>query len=94
MVARSKIVFFCYDVGVIFFFSFVGFYLSAHEHGEIPMLVEWIGMPGVLLAAFCLVGVHSDHFILASILANIGVYLLISWLIWKMFTFWKKRRSI
>ena len=94
MLARSKLAFVCYGVGVILFFSFVGFYLSAHEQGEIPTLVEWIGIPGVLLAAFYLVGVHSDHFILASILANIGVYLLIPRLIWKMFTFWKKRRSI
>jgi len=65
--------------------------VNADTKGNIPTFIEWIGLPGTLIAAFCLVGVHSDHFILASILANIGVYLLIPYLLWKMFSRWKKR---
>ena len=91
MVTRTKLLFVCYGVGIILFFGFVGLYLSADQKGDVPTFVEWIGLPGVFLAVFCIVGVHSDHFILASILANIGFYLLIPWLVWKIFTFWKKR---
>jgi hypothetical protein len=90
MVARSKLVFACYSLGVIVFFSCVGFYVTANEQGDVPNLLEWIGMPGVLLAVFCLVGVHSDHFVLASILANIAVYLLVPWLLWRLFVFCKE----
>jgi len=91
MVARSKLLFTCYSLGVIVFFACVGLYLSAHEQGDVPKLLEWIGMPGVLLAVFCLVGVHSDHFVLASILANIAVYLIVPWLLWRLLVFWKGR---
>lgn len=90
MVARSKLLFVCYAVAVVLFFGCVGFYLSADQKGDVPGLIEWIGMPGTLLAVYALVGVHSDHFILASILANIGVYLLVPVVIWKLFGFLKK----
>jgi len=94
MVARSKFVFICYAVGVVLFFGCIELYLSAREQVNVPTFVEWVEMPGSLLAAYCLVGVHSDHFVLASFLSNIAVYLLVPYLVFKMFTFWKKRRSI
>jgi hypothetical protein len=68
MVTRTKSTFWCYTVAVILFFCFVGLYVNADTKGNIPAFIEWIGLPGTLIAAFCLVGVHSDHFILASIL--------------------------
>jgi len=94
MVAKSKLPFVCYGVGVVLFFALVGCYLAADQKGDLPMLLEWISLPGTLLAVYCLVGVHSDHFILASILANIGVYLLVPYLLWKLLSFVRWRRSI
>ena len=93
MVTKSKLLFLYYVVAVILFFSVVGLYVNADTKGNIPAIIEWIGLPGTFIAAFCLVGVHSDHFILASILANIGIYLLVPYLLWKVFTFWKRRHT-
>ncbi len=93
MVARSKLLFIGYCVGVILFFGCIGVYLSGDQTGNVPSFIEWIGMPGTLLAVYGLVGVHSDHFVLASILANIGIYLLVPYLVWKLFGFLKKPRS-
>jgi hypothetical protein len=92
MVARSKLTFVCYGVGLVLFFALVGRYLVADQKGDLPTLLEWICLPGTLLAIYCLVGVHSDHFILASILANIAVYLLVPYLVWKLAGFFKKPR--
>jgi hypothetical protein len=92
MGARSKLAFVCYGVGVVLFFALVGRYLAADQKGDLPTLLEWICLPGTLLAVYCLVGVHSDHFILASILANIALYLLVPYLVWKLVWFLKKPR--
>lgn len=88
---RTKLVYICYVVGVIFCFGCIALYLSADQKGDVPMIIELLAIPGTLLAAFGLVGIHSDHFISVSILANIGFYLLIPYLFWKVFTFWKRR---
>ena len=91
MMTKSKVTFVCYAIAVIAFFSFVGFYLSADRSGVVPAFIELVGLPGVFIAMFCLTGVHSDHFILASILANIGVYLLVPYFAWRLFSRWKTR---
>jgi hypothetical protein len=91
MIAKSKVVFVSYTVVVIVFFSFVGIYLSGDKPSVVPPFIELVGLPGVFVAVFCLTGVHSDHFVLASILANIGVYLLVPYLVWRLFSRWMRR---
>jgi len=84
MVSKTKLPFVLYGVGIIIFFGILGAYLSGHEIDSMPKVVQWTLVPGIFFAMFCLVGVHSDHFILASVLANIGVYILVPYLIWKV----------
>jgi len=93
MVARSKLLFVGYGVGVVLFFSYLGAYLSADHGGNVPSVIEWIGMPGTLLAVYGLVGVHSDHFVLASILANIGIYLLVPYLVGRLLSRGRSRHT-
>jgi hypothetical protein len=89
--AIRKVLKICYVICVVLFFGCVGLYLSDTQSRGVPSLIELIGIPGVFIAVFCLVGVHSEHFILVSILANIVFYLLTPWLLWKVFLLLKKR---
>ena len=91
MIAKSKVMFVCYAIAVIVFFSFVGLYLNADRPSVVPAFIKLVGLPGVFIAVFCLTGVDSDHFILASLLANIGVYLLVPYFVWRLFLRWKRR---
>ena len=70
---------------MILFFVAVGIYIHVERPSQIPSIIEWVGLPGTLIAIFCIAGVHSDYFILASILANIGIYLVIPWLGFRLF---------
>lgn len=92
MIAKTKWFFLCYAIGVLLFFGCIEIYLSARERAHVPSFVEWVEMPGSLLAAFCLVGVHSDYFALAAFLSNVAVYLLVPYLGWKLFGFLKRPR--
>jgi hypothetical protein len=91
MVTRTKLALVCYGVTAVVFFVSVAPWLLTEQKGYASMLCAWIASPGIYLAAFCLVGVHSDHFVLVSILANIAFYLLAPWLLWKIFRGKKKR---
>ena len=89
MVARGKIVFLFYALGIVLVFSIAGIYEEYGPAGEMPTLVFAIfagfGMPGFGLAVCCITdgGVHAAHLTLLSVLTNIGLYLLIPYLFWK-----------
>jgi pheromone shutdown protein TraB len=91
MVTRKKIAFICYVIGVLLYFGCVEIYLATGQKSGVPSLIEWIEMPGFFLAVYCLVGRSSEHVILVSVLANIGFYLLVPLVLWKIFAFWKKQ---
>jgi len=82
----------CYAACVILFFGTTGFAVSADTTGNLSPVVEWVSMPGSFLALWS-VGVHSDHFVLASILENIAFYLIVPVLLWKIFLRLRKNRN-
>jgi len=92
MVARSRFLFICYAALVTVYFTSLGVYLSHHELAKVPRAIEWTLTPGIFLAVFCLVGVHSDYFEQTSILANIAVFLVAPYLVWRLIGFLKKPR--
>jgi hypothetical protein len=72
MVTRRNLTFglAAYGVAVVVFFCFFLLLRSS----ELPQWVEWVSLPGILIAGFGLVGVHSSLFVAASIIVNIGIY--------------------
>ncbi len=98
MLTKPKLLFGCYAVCVILSFGISGFEIeiSAHHGGNLSPVVGWIigliRFPGICLA-FCTVGVHSDHFILAVTLANIAFYMIVPFLFWKIFVRLRKQRN-
>ena len=93
MVAKLKSAGICYAAGVVLSFVLLGLYVAADQKGDVPTVVEYIYLPGTLFTTYCLVGVHSDYFILASTVANIGVFLLFSYLLWKLFDWTRAQKS-
>ena len=89
---RSLVLFGCYVACVVLFFGITGFRLSAHLTGNLSPVVGWLWFPGIFLA-FWTVGVHSDRFMFVSILANIAVYLVVPFLLWKLFVQLRKQRN-
>src|SRR5437762_7062802 len=60
MATRPKLLFISCAVTVTLFFGCIEFYLSTRHQPTVPRFIEWVEMPGTLLAAYGLVGVHSD----------------------------------
>jgi len=91
MVTKPRLLFGCYTVCVLLFFSITGLQVSADTTGNLSSVIDWTWLPGGFLAGWT-VGVHSDHFILGAFLWNIAVYLIVPFLLWKVFVRIKKQR--
>jgi len=92
MSAKTKVIIVSYTITVFSFFSFVGIFINAERPSVIPAFIEWVSLPGVLIAVYCMTGPHSDHFIFASMLASISVYLFVPYFVWSLFLRCKRRR--
>ena len=84
MVTKRRCLFGCYAACVILFFGISGLVVSAETTGTVSPVVEWVSLPGSMLALWT-VGVHSDHFVLVSSLGNIVFYVSGPLLLWKIF---------
>ena len=77
MMTKPRRLFLCYGASVALFFVVIGVYLDLSHDRPIPPFIEWISLPGALLA-----GVHSDYFFTGMTIINIAIYAGIPYLIW------------
>ena len=90
---RTNILFFLCGVAVVLFFIASGSYLfSLTTKDTVPGFLEWVFLPGTLLAGFGIVGVHSDHFLSVALIANICFYLSLVAVAWRI-TLRRQRRE-